>query len=137
MRSGTAAWARGVPRGRPCAIASGASDPREWPLSLTERRSEEPYSSRSPWCAPGGARRGPGSALRSGSRGAHVTRDLGRGVAAVRRREPGDERLLVEGVLLGADTLDDVGSEQAAELGGPFEGEVPLQGCEEPGPEGV
>ena len=48
-----------------------------------------------------------------------------------------DELACGEGVLLGADRLDDVRREHAADLGGALVAQAPVQPCQEAGPEGV
>ena len=67
----------------------------------------------------------------SAARGVHVRGHLGGRLLAVRVGEAAHEGGPLEGVLLGADLLHDVHREQAAELGGTLEGEVPLQRREE------
>ena len=75
-----------------------------------------------------------------GLRGAsvQVRLDVGDRVGAVRVLEALEElRSRVQRVLLGADLLHDVHREQAAELGGALEAEVPGERGEEAGPERV
>ena len=58
-------------------------------------------------------------------------------VVAVGRADPLDELLGGEGVLLGADRLDDVRRQHAADLRRPLVPELPLEPGQEAGPEGV
>ena len=119
-------------RGRPCAHRFGScSDPREWPLSSTERRQQNPTPAARPSvCPERGARRATaGSAPASGARGAHVrARPRPRPSSPYAAREPVDERRPGGASYSWVPTrLDDVGGEQAADLGGPLEVRPQLQ----------
>ena len=63
--------------------------------------------------------------------------EVGRRLVTVGRRAALEERGAGDLVLLGADHLDHVDGQQAAELGGPLVAEAPAEGGEEARPEGV
>src|ERR1700744_5907944 len=84
-----------------------------------------------------GARGGGWRAAVAVVRSAQVLGDFLGGVGAVGGLEAGGEGVRGELVLLGADGLQDGGRDQAAELGGPLQGELPGYGGQEAGAEGV
>src|SRR5262245_24190027 len=97
-------------------------------LTTTQRGARGAARSRPEWVD---------TTLRSGPDRLEVRLDVADRDVAVGRPAALEERRAGQGVLLGADLLDDVDREQAAELGRALGVQSPRQGRQEAGPEGV